>query len=50
MIIHPHGVMVKVMDCRIVVSEFEVQLCYYIHFQINTLQKGTNSLILPAMS
>ena len=26
------GVMVKVMDCGIVVSEFELQSSYYIHF------------------
>ena len=45
----PRGVTVKVMDCRIVVSEFEPQFCYCIHFWTNTLGKGMNSLILPAM-
>ena len=45
----PHGVMVKVMDCRIVVSEFVLQSRYYIHFWANTLGKGMNPLILPAM-
>ena len=45
----PHGVMVKAMDCGIVVSEFVLQSRYYIHFQANTLGKGMNSLILPAM-
>ena len=45
----PHGVMVKAMDCRIVVSEFVLQLRYYIHFRANTLGKGMNPLILPAM-
>ena len=45
----PHGVMVKVMDCKIVVSEFEFQLRYYVHFRINTLGKGMNPLILPAV-
>ena len=34
--------MVKVLDCGIVVSEFELQSHYYVHFQ-------TNTLILPAM-
>ena len=45
----PCGVMVKAMDCGIVVSEFVFQSCYYVHFQANTLGKGMNSLILPAM-
>ena len=34
------GEMVKVRDCEIVVSEFELHLCYGIHFQINTLGRG----------
>ena len=45
----PRGVMVKSMDCKIVVSEFELQSRYYAHFQANTLGKGMNPLILPAM-
>ena len=45
----PRGVMVKAMDCGIVVSEFVLQSCYYIHFWANTLGKGMNPLILPAM-
>ena len=45
----PHGVMVKAMDCGIVVSEFVLQSRYYIHFRVNTLGKGMNPLILPAM-
>ena len=43
------GVMVKVMECGIVVREFILQSRYYIHFQANTLGKGMNPLILPAM-
>ena len=43
------SVMVKAMDCEIVVSEFELQSRYYIHFLTNTLGKGMNSLILPAI-
>ena len=43
------GVMVKAMDCGIVVSEFELQSRYYIHFQTNTLGKGMNALILPTI-
>ena len=40
----PHGVMFKVMDCRIV-----LQSRYYVHFRANTLGKGMNPLILPDM-
>ena len=45
----PPGVMVKVMDCKIIVSDFVLQLRYYVHFRTNTLGKGMNPLILPAM-
>ena len=37
-------VMVKAMDCEIVVSEFVLQSRYYVHFQANTLGKGMNPL------
>ena len=43
------GVMVKAMDCGIVVHEFVLQSRYYVHFRANTLGKGMNHLILPAM-
>ena len=43
------GVMVKAIDCGIVVREFVLQSFYYVHFRANTLGKGMNSLILPAM-
>ena len=33
------------MDCDIVESKFELQLCYYIHFQTNALEKGMNPFI-----
>ena len=45
----PRGVMVKAMDCGIVVSEFVLQSRYYVPFRANTLGKGMNPLILPAM-
>ena len=45
----PMGVMVKAMDCGIVVREFVLQSRYYVHFRANTLGKGMNPLILPAM-
>ena len=41
--------MVKAMDSKIVVSEFVLQLRYYVPFQANTLGKGMNPLILLAM-
>ena len=45
----PLCVMVKAMDCGIVVREFVLQSLYYVHFRENTLGKGMNPLILPAM-
>ena len=45
----PRGVMVKAMDCGIIVSEFVLQLHYYVHFRANTFGKGMKPLILPAM-
>ena len=45
----PRGVMVKAMDCGIVISEFVLQSRYYVHFRANILGKGMNPLILPAM-
>ena len=45
----PCGIMVKAMNCGIVVSEFVLQSRYYVHFQANTLGKGMNPLILSAM-
>ena len=45
----PRGVMVKAMDCGIVVSEFVLQSRYYVHFRANTLGKGMNPLILPSI-
>ena len=43
------GVMVKAIDCRIVVSKFEVQSCYYVHFRTKILWKGMFPFILFAM-
>ena len=45
----PRGVMVKAMDCGIIVREFVLQSHYYVHFRANILGKGMNPLILPAM-
>ena len=43
----PRGVMVKAMDWGIVVREFQSR--DYVHFRANTLGKGMNPFILPAM-
>ena len=43
------GVIIKALDYRIVVNEFELLSRYYVHFRKNTLMKGTNPLIFPAM-
>ena len=43
------GVTVKVLDCVIVVREFELQSRYDVNFRTNTLGKGLNPLILPPM-
>ena len=40
----PHGVMVNVLDYNIIVSKFEFQSGYYIHFQPNILGKDMNPL------
>ena len=41
--------MVKVTDCGIVVSEFELQVRYYAYFGTNNLENGMNPIIVPAM-
>ena len=41
--------MVKEMASEIVAREFELQSRYYVHFRINTLGKGMNPLVLPAI-
>ena len=38
----PCGVVVNVLDRDIVISEFELQLWYYVVFQSNTLREGMN--------
>ena len=49
-IMYKGGVMVKAMDCGIVVNEFVLQSRYYVNFRTNTFGNGMNPLILPAMS
>ena len=45
----PRGVMVKELDCGIVIREFELQSRYNVHFRTNTLEKGMTPVILPSM-
>ena len=45
----PSCVVANVLDCDIVVSEFELQSRYYVHFQTNTLSKGIKLLIIPVV-
>ena len=45
----PRGVMVKTLDGRIVVSEFELQSRYYVRFLTKTLGKGMDHFILLAI-
>ena len=40
----PHGVMIKAMDCGIVISKFVLESYYYVHFRANTLGKSMNPL------
>ena len=44
-----YGIVVKVLDYRIIVKETEFQLSYYIHFQIITHWKGASLLTPPAV-
>ena len=45
----PCGVIVKVLDCGIIVRKFELQSGYYVHFRTNTCGKGMDLIILPTM-
>ena len=47
--INPHGVMAIVMNCNFKLSKFELQACYCIHCQANTLGNGMNLLIPPTL-
>ena len=44
-----HGVMAKVLDCSLKVSEFKLQSCYYVHIWTNAFEKGMEPLIFLAM-
>ena len=40
--------MYNVLNCDIVVSEFEIYLSYYVNFWINTLRNGVNSIVIAS--
>ena len=40
-----HGVEANLLDCDIIVNEFELHSLYYAHFRINNLGKSMNPLI-----
>ena len=42
--------MAKELDCSFYLSEFELQSHYYVHFQSNTIGKGMDLFILPAIN
>ena len=44
----PRGVMVKAMDFGIVEREFILQSRYYVHFRVNTVGKGIETLYPPS--
>ena len=44
------GIMVNMLNWCLEVSTFELQSCYYVHFQTNILGKGMKSLIPTIMS
>ena len=39
-----HGIVANMLDYNIIVSKFELQSCYRIHFQTNALGKGIEPL------
>ena len=47
--VSPHDVVANVLDCDIMVRVFELQSCYYVHFQANTFGTGMKPYILPPM-
>ena len=45
----PHGVVGNVLDCDIVVREFELQSRYYIHNRVYTYGEDMNNFIPPVI-
>ena len=47
--VSPRSLVANVLDCGIVVSEFELHWCYYVHFQAKALGKVQNYLSLSQL-
>ena len=45
----PCGVVANVLDCDIILSEFEFLSPYYIYFWTYTLRKGLNAFIIALL-
>ena len=45
---NPYDALANMLDCNIVVSKFQLQSTYYIHFKANTFRKGMNVPIPPS--
>ena len=45
--VSPRGVVGNVLDCDIVVNEFEFQACYCVHIQTNTLGRKVWTCLFP---
>ena len=43
------GAVANVLNCGLEVSEFDLQLRYYVHFRTNITGKSMNPLIIQAM-
>ena len=46
----PCGIVANVLDCDIVISEFQLHLCNYIHFQTDSLNPKKKGKIVPLLS
>ena len=44
------GTLFNVLDCDVLVNEFDLQSCYYVHFRTNTFGISINPLIHGLMS
>ena len=42
-------IVATILDCDILVGEFEIQSLNYAQFRINTLEKGMNPFYLPSL-
>ena len=40
----PPDIVANLLDCDVIVSKYELPLCYYVHFRTNTFEKGMNPL------